>query len=98
MEHALVEQIALIAGMLPLFAANDTDVAFTSTDFSKIRARTLVVYGDRDWCFPTSMAAEIYEAIPEAALWVVPYGGHVPITGPHQALFTETALSFLGSG
>ena len=91
------EQITLIANMLQLFAGNDTDVAFTPTDFAKITARTLIVYGDRDWCFPTSMAAEIYEAIPEAALWVVPYGPHVPITGPHQARFTETALAFLMS-
>lgn len=91
------EQITLIANMLQLFAGNDLDAAFIAADFARITAPTLIVYGDQDWCFPTTMAADIYEAIPEAALWVVPYGPHVPITGPHQKRFTETALAFLGS-
>ncbi|UCD25130.1 MAG: alpha/beta fold hydrolase [Gemmatimonadota bacterium] len=90
------EQIAAIAAMLPAFAANETDVAFTDEDLSQIAARTLIVHGDRDWCFPVSMAADMYAAIPNAYLWVVPDGGHVPITGEHAPRFMETVLDFFG--
>lgn len=89
------DQIRAIAGMLNAFAADTADVAFTPDQFAAIEARTLIVYGDRDWCFPVSMAAEIYGAIPNAALWVVPMGGHVPITGPHAQQFIAAALDFL---
>ena len=59
------------------------------------RLRTLVVHGDRDYCFPAWMAWEIYDAIPRAYLWVVPNGTHVPIGGANAPLFAETALQFL---
>jgi hypothetical protein len=55
--------------------------------------------GHRDYCFPVSMAVEIYDAIPDAALWVVPGGTHVPIQGRRAAPFAAEALAFLeGSG
>jgi len=41
------------------------------------------------------MAVEIYDAIPDAALWVVPGGTHVPIQGRRAAPFVAEALSFL---
>ena len=91
------EQIEAIADMLPRFAADETDVAFASETLATISAPTLLIFGDRDWCFPVSMAVEIYEAIPDAALWVVPHGGHVPITGEHAPRFIETVLAFLGN-
>jgi pimeloyl-ACP methyl ester carboxylesterase len=92
------EQIRAIAGMLNDFAADTTDVAFTRDQLGTIQAHTLIIYGDRDWCFPVTMAAEIYDAIPNAALWVVPQGGHVPITGKHADQFIETASEFLSGG
>jgi pimeloyl-ACP methyl ester carboxylesterase len=36
----------------------------------------------------------MYRAIPNAALWIVPGGDHVPIYDPAVA-FTATALQFL---
>jgi pimeloyl-ACP methyl ester carboxylesterase len=71
------------------------DMTFTPPYLSTITARTLIVHGDRDYCFPASMAWDIYAAIPRAYLWVVPGGDHVPIRGPHTADFTRTALEFL---
>ena len=71
------------------------DMTFTPPQLATITAPTLVMHGDRDYCFPASMAWEIYRAIPEAFLWVVPNGGHVPITGPHAAEFAATAKEFL---
>lgn len=88
------EQITAIANLLSVFAADETDVAFTPVDLAGVEARTLIVHGDRDWCFPPAMAVEMYDAIPDAQLWIVPNGGHVPITGQHAAPFTATALAF----
>jgi len=80
-------------------AESYNDMTFTPAYLSTITARTLVVRGDRDYCFPASMGWDIYEAIPDAYLWVVPNGNHVPIRGSHAASFAETALEFLeGSG
>jgi len=89
------DQIRVLQDLFQGFANDYTDMAFTAADLSAIRARTLLVHGDRDWCFPVSMATQIYEAIPTAYLWVVPNGEHVPILASYSAQFTETVLAFL---
>jgi hypothetical protein len=43
------------------------------------------------------MAWDIYQAIPDAALWVVPNGGHVPITHGNADRFADIALEFLAT-
>jgi pimeloyl-ACP methyl ester carboxylesterase len=89
------EQIRALFGWIASLATSYNDMVFTPDLLSTITARTLVVHGDRDYCFPASMAWEIYSAIPEAYLWVVPNGDHVPIRGPRAEGFAETALEFL---
>jgi pimeloyl-ACP methyl ester carboxylesterase len=57
------------------------------------------VHGDRDEFFPVTIPVEMYQAIPGAALWIVPRGGHVPIIGRRSAQFLDVALEFLrGAG
>ncbi|MBN2172192.1 MAG: alpha/beta fold hydrolase [Candidatus Krumholzibacteriota bacterium] len=90
------EQIRALLRQLGELAGVEGDLAFTPEDLSAITARALLVHGDRDYCFPVPMVAEMYAAIPEAYLWVVPYGGHVPIYGSWAGPFTETVLAFLG--
>jgi pimeloyl-ACP methyl ester carboxylesterase len=76
--------------------AHSTDMNFTPADLARIRARTLIVYGDRDPFYPVSIAVEMYEAIPDAALWVLPGAAHLPIFAPSErAAFIETAVAFL---
>ena len=87
--RALLRQLGELAGV-------EGDLAFTPEDLSAITARTLLVHGDRDYCFPVPMVAEMYAAIPRAYLWVVPHGGHVPIYGGLIEPFTGTVLAFLG--
>ena len=58
-----------------------------------ITARTLVVHGDRDNFFPVEIAVSIYSSIPDAALWIIPNGDHVPIYDSLVPL-TSTALRF----
>lgn len=89
------DQIRALYAWVASLAESYNDMTFTPAYLSTITARTLVVHGDRDYCFPASMAWDIYEAIPDAYLWVVPNGNHVPIRGSHAASFAETALEFL---
>lgn len=71
------------------------DMNFTPPYLSTITARTLIVHGDRDPLYPVSLALEIYTAIPQSYLWVVPHGGHGPIFGNQTGPFVTAALAFL---
>ena len=70
------------------------DMNFTPPSLNRIKASTLIVYGDRDFLYPVEMAVEMYRAIPQAALWVVPHGGHGPVFFDSAAPFAETTLRF----
>ena len=73
------------------------DMNFTPADLAKIRARTLIVQGDRDFLYPVEMSVEMYRAIPNSSLWIVTGGSHGPIFFDAAARFAETALAFLRS-
>ncbi len=73
---------------------NYDDMNFTAQSLSAITARTLVVHGDRDNFFPVEIPVSIYRAIPDAALWIIPGGDHVPIYDS-AVPFTSTVLQFL---
>jgi pimeloyl-ACP methyl ester carboxylesterase len=73
---------------------DDDDMNFTEQTLSTITARTLVVHGDRDRFFPVEIPVNLYRSIPDAALWIIPGGDHVPISDPTVS-FTSTALRFL---
>ena len=70
------------------------DMNFTAQTLSSVAARTLVVHGDRDRFFPVDIPVELYRSIPDAALWIIPGGEHVPIYDP-AVPFTSTALRFI---
>jgi len=88
-------QIAQLFAMVHAFADDYEDVNFTLSLLSRITARTLIVFGDRDPLYPAGMAMELYTAIPSSYLWIVPNGGHGPIFGDHAATFRSTAIQFL---
>jgi pimeloyl-ACP methyl ester carboxylesterase len=88
------DQIRAIIGYLQELAATDGDVAFTPELLATVEARTFIVQGDSDWCFPPPLVAEMHQAIPDAILWVIPEGEHVPILGERAPLFLELALEF----
>jgi pimeloyl-ACP methyl ester carboxylesterase len=89
------DQIRALFDWVASLATSYNDMTFSPACLATITARTLVVHGDRDYCFPASMAWDIYDAIPDAFLWVVPNGGHVPIQGPYAPAFTKTVVEFL---
>lgn len=71
------------------------DPDFTPDVLMTITAPTLIVFGDRDPLYPVSIAFDLYQAIPNASLWIVPNGGHGPVFGDRAGHFAETAVSFL---
>lgn len=88
------EQIRQLISQFNAFSENHDDMNFTAQSLSTITAPTLVVHGDRDNFFPLEIAVNMYRSLPNAALWIVPNGDHVPIYDP-LVPFTATALRFL---
>lgn len=79
------------------FADSYDDMTFTPPELATIRARTLIVIGDRDELYPLEIFVEQYRAIPGAALYVIPGGGHDAVFGPARAEFVRAALAFLAA-
>ncbi len=89
------EQIRGLWRQVNAFKDSYDDMNFTPPYLSTITARTLIVHGDRDPLYPVDLAMEMYGAIPQAYLWIIPNGGHGPIFGDMAGRFVETALAFL---
>jgi len=77
------------------FADSYDDMSFTPPQLATIRARTLIVQGDRDPLYPVELSVEMARAIPESSLWIVPNGGHGPVFGERWPEFLKTVLAFL---
>ena len=88
------EQIRQLIAQFNALHNNYDDMNFTAQSLSGIMAHTLVVYGDRDRFFPVEIPVSIYRSIPDAVLWIIPGGDHVPIYDS-TVPFTSTALRFL---
>ncbi len=89
------DQIRALLRQPRSFAESTDDMNFTQPLLSTIRARTLIVSGDRDPLYPVEIAVDLYRGIPGSALWVVPGEGHGPIFGAFQGDFVRTALEWL---
>lgn len=68
---------------------------FTPAELGTIRARTLIVNGDRDPLYPIELSLALYRAIPQSSLWVIPSSGHAPVFGRMRERFAQSALAFL---
>ncbi len=88
------EQIRQLITQFNALHENYDDMNFTAQRLSAITARTLVVHGDRDNFFPVEIPVSIYRSIPDAALWIIPGGDHVPVYDA-TVPFTSTVLRFL---
>ena len=89
-------QIGAIWDMSRQFADDYDDMSFTPPRLGQIRAKTMVVHGDRDFLYPVTLATELHAGIPGSHLWVIPNGGHGPVFGEMAPLFARTTLAFLG--
>jgi pimeloyl-ACP methyl ester carboxylesterase len=88
------EQIHQLVTQFNAFHDDYDDMNFTAQSLATISARTLVVHGDRDAFFPVEIPVNISRSIPDAALWIIPGGDHVPIYDS-TVPFISTALRFL---
>jgi pimeloyl-ACP methyl ester carboxylesterase len=88
-------QITQLFAMSRDFADSYDDVSFTPPYLATISADTLIVFGDRDFLYPVSLAFELHRGIPRSRLWVVPNGGHGPVFGDAAPRFVSAALEFL---
>lgn len=71
------------------------DPSFTPDVLSTIKAKTLIIHGDNDPVAPVANAWEMFQNIPQAQLWVVPNGGHLPHIEVGKENFINEVLSFL---
>jgi pimeloyl-ACP methyl ester carboxylesterase len=71
-------QVRQLVAQFGGFKDNFDDMNFTRRYLGMIRARTLIVHGDRDEFFPVSIPAEVYRAITRSALGIVPKGAASP--------------------
>lgn len=71
------------------------DMNLTAADLQQLKARALIIHGDRDEFFPVQIPVDAYRAIPRAYLYVIPNGDHVPIYGPRAEPFRNEVLAFL---
>jgi len=88
-------QIKAILASTASFADSYDDMNFTPPYLATIKARTLIVQGDRDPLYPVEISVEMAKAIPRSSLWIIPNGGHGPIGGERWPEFLKTASSFL---
>ena len=88
-------QIHALLASTEAFADSYDDMSLTPPHLSTIRARTLIVQGDRDPLYPVELSVEMARAIPLSSLWIVPNGGHGPVIGARWPEFLTTALAFL---
>lgn len=75
------DQIDALLDSAESFAASYGDMNLTPPHLGTIRARTLIVQGDRDPLYPVDLSVEMAKAIPQASLWIVPDAGHGPVIG-----------------
>ncbi|HEX2660844.1 MAG TPA: alpha/beta hydrolase [Polyangia bacterium] len=87
-------QIRQLIAHFNALSENHDDMNFSTHDLAAITTRTLVVHGDRDRFFPVEIAVDLYRSLPNAALWIIPGGDHVPIYDG-QVGFTSRALRFM---
>jgi len=71
------------------------DPSITPDQLATIKARSLIVHGDNDFV-PVAQAWEMYKNIPNAHLWIVPNGWHLPhVGGLNEIDFKRRILEFL---
>lgn len=92
------EQVMQLMRQFYAYKDSYDDVNFTKPYLASIKASTLIVQGDRDEFFPVPVAIEMYNAIPNSYLWVVPNMDHSAGLGEENGriTFINTVREFLG--
>jgi pimeloyl-ACP methyl ester carboxylesterase len=90
------KKAAVIAKQFWNFRKLYGDPSFTPDELKTIKTQTLVIHGDSDPIAPVENALSMFKFIPNAHLWIIPYGEHISIFLPdHQNEFLQKTLLFL---
>lgn len=89
------DQIKMLWQQANEFSESYNDMNFTPEMLSQIKSKTLIVQGDRDPIYPIELSIEMYKNIPNAYLWIIPNGGHVPISIDNNEEFINYLKKFL---
>jgi pimeloyl-ACP methyl ester carboxylesterase len=88
------KQTRLLVQQFYDFKDSYDDMNFTPPYLSTIKAKTLIVHGDRDMFFPVEIPIILYKSIPDSYLWIVPNTGHGPLV-EHVERVKQVVLDFL---
>jgi pimeloyl-ACP methyl ester carboxylesterase len=88
------EQIRALVKQFHDFKDSYDDINFTSPYLSTIKARTLIMHGDRDAFFPVDIPVTMYQSIPHSYLWIIPNGGHTFLHDEPHASYSEGVIRF----
>lgn len=75
-----------------------------SNNFSETNIRSLIILGDRDYYFKPEYAVEMYNALPNSQLWIIPGQGHLPFRADWggseivENIFPEVISNFIEEG
>jgi pimeloyl-ACP methyl ester carboxylesterase len=96
------EQVRHLFAQMRSLADNFTDFEVSPERLSTIETPTMLVWGDRDDFYPIGLAVELYEALPDASLWILPGEAHLFLatdafggSAPAREAFAPTVLRFL---
>ena len=74
---------------------NYDDVNFTPPYLSTIKAKTLIMHGDRDEFFPVHIPIQLYRSIPDSYLCILPNTQHSILSSGHGETARKLVLDFL---
>lgn len=90
-------QIRMLWEQARAFNESYDDMNLTPSLLSEIKAKTLIVQGDRDPFYPLEISVEMYRNISHSFLWIVPGGGHVPFSPDSIQAFLNYLINFMSS-
>jgi pimeloyl-ACP methyl ester carboxylesterase len=88
------EQVRSIVDQFRAMGFDKNEMNIQPADLAKVKAKTLIVHGDRDFFFPVSIPVGLYQAIAGSALWIVPNGDHEPTAGADEHVFISNVSAF----
>jgi pimeloyl-ACP methyl ester carboxylesterase len=88
------EQIRSLWRQANAFKDSYDDMNFSPALLSAIKAKTLIVHGDRDPLYPITIPVEMARSIKASYLWIIPGGGHSPVFGKMVDSFRKTTSAF----
>ncbi len=74
------DQIKMIWQQAKDMSVSEDDMNLRPTDLARIKVKTHLIQGDRDPLYPLDITIEMFHHIPASSLWIIPNGGHVPLT------------------